>query len=153
MPPSNTPLLHRLAVFAGVLALGATTVGTVAAANPVTFKPRNGGNAWDTGPTLASGRVIVSFRPGTGAAARASIAAAAGLTKIRDMRGVDMGVYQAARANLASLQQTMAVDSAVVSVTPDIVLHRDADPTGEPGWPDLWGLDNQGQQILSVAGT
>jgi len=153
MPPSNATLLHRLAVLAGVLVLGATTVGTVAAANPVTFKPRNGGNAWDTGPTLASGRVIVSFRPGTGAAARASIAAAAGLTKIRDMRGVDMGVYQAARANLASLQQTMAVDSAVVSVTPDIVLHRDADPTGEPGWPDLWGLDNQGQQILSVSGT
>ena len=137
---------HRLVV----VALGITTVGPVAAAKPLTA-PRNAGQAWDPRPSSASDGVIVTYAPGTTNAQKAAAVRTLGLTRGRDLNGLDAGVYRRDPANLR--RDPLRLPPGVVLVTPDMRLQRDADPTGEPGWSQLWGLNNVGQPVLSNPGT
>jgi len=150
MPAVRAPLLRRLVVIAGVLALTAATVSTTAAVNPVTFKPRHLGNAWDKGVSSTSDGVIVTYRKGTSAAQKAAAARALGLGQGRSLGSIDVSAYQ---SGSAALRRQSVLPPDVLSVTPDVRLHRDADPTGEPGWGLLWGLNNTGQSVQGSAGT
>jgi subtilisin family serine protease len=153
MPGTFNPIPRRLAAAVGVLILATTTVGTAFAASPAMAHVQDAGKAWDRGSAATSDRVIVTFRHGTGAAERGRIARSAGLTKVRDLPGGDgVAVYRSA-TTVRSLRRTLAGKPAVVSVSPDVRLKRDDDPSGEPGWDQLWGLDNTGQPILGSSGS
>ncbi len=153
MPTHRATFLRRVAVLAGVVALSATTVVTVSAANPAALKPRDAGDAWDKGPAPAADGVIVTFKPGTSASAKARVAERAGLTKVRNLHGVrDAGVYRSS-ASAAAIRRTTASLDDVVSVTPDLKLQRYDDPSGEQYWNLLWGMHNTGQTILGRTGS
>ena len=121
----SAPVLRRLTVLAGALALVATSVVPAAAANPPADPSspviRDEGQAWDAGFAVPSGGVIVTFKDGT----------------------------TQARPNAVGV----AALPRVASVTPDLRLHRHADPTGEQYWDLLWGLHNTGQPIRGSSGT
>ena len=158
MPAPRASRLRRLAVLGGVLALGVTTVGPVAAAKPVSTPPPapaappDSGKAWDSGFAEDSGGVIVTFAPGTTPASRDQGAAAMGLMRGHQIQGTNFGVYR--HDPVAALSRRAYVPHPqVLSVVPDLRLHRDADPTTEPLWPYLWGMDNTGQSVNGSAGT
>jgi len=152
MPTARATLLRRLAALAGVVALSATTVGTVVAADPVVLKPRDGGDAWDKGLAATNRQVIVTFRDGTSAASRARVAAGAGLTDAQDLHSDGAAAYRSP-GSVASLRRTLLATGAVESVSVDRRLYRFDDPTGEPLWSDLWGLHSTGQLVNGLPGS
>ena len=152
----SAPWLRRLIVAASVLAVTAATVGTTAAAKPVTFAPRDAGQAWDNGSTSGmatpTGQLIVTFKPGTTPAQKTRAAAGRQMTLIDDMGGSVYGAYRT-NLSLAALRTDAQKDPSIVSIAPDLRLHRDVDPTSEPGWDLLWGLHNTGQPIRGSRGS
>lgn len=151
MTTARTPLLRRLVVLTGVLALCATTVGPAVAADPTSARPRDAGNAWDRGLAATDRQVIVTFRDGTSVAARARVAAAAGLTDAQDLRSDDAAAYRS-DGSVASLRRTLLATGAVESVSVDRRLYRFDDPTGERYWSELWGLHDTGQPVNGRVG-
>ncbi|MFP5342603.1 MAG: S8 family serine peptidase [Candidatus Limnocylindria bacterium] len=122
-------------------------------------------------PTGAAGtadEILVRFRDGTPAATREAIARAAGLTRPGDERTARRAAQRQARADvlaterfesagrsIATLRRILEADPAVVAVATNgryelAVDPSPTDPTDEPLYGDLWGLDNTGQ---TVAGT
>ena len=150
MPRDRISLSRRLAVLAGVLVLTVGTIGSASAASPNTFKPRHGGDAWDADGTRQTDRVIVTFKPGTTGPERAQAAKTLGLMDGRVIHGTRAGAY---RLDRSLAMATRALPAGVESISPDVQMVRDLEPTDEPGWEYLWGLHNTGQPILELPGT
>jgi subtilisin family serine protease len=151
MPTARLPLPHSLAVLVGVFALCATSVGSAIAADPVSARPRDAGNAWDQGLASTNRQVIVTFQGGTSAAERARIAAAVGLTDGQDLHSDGAAAYHS-DGSVGSLRRTLLATGKVESVSVDRRLFRFDDPTGETYWSDLWGLHDTGQLVNGSAG-
>ena len=135
---------------AGVLALTAGTIGTTAAAKPPAPMIFDAGQAWDEGVATDSGGVIVTYKPGTTQAQKDVAAVLLGLADGERLSGMDASVYH---RGTGITQRHFVRLPQVVSVTPDLRLHRDADPTGEQLWGLLWGLDNTGQSVNGSGGS
>ena len=118
-------VLRRLAVLSGTLALLVTSVAPAAAANPPAGPPSP--LIRDEGQAWDDGFAV----PSGGV-----------IVTFKD------GTIQA-RPNAVGV----AALPRVASVTPDLRLHRHADPTGETYWDLLWGLHNTGQPIRGSTGT
>src|SRR3954447_14556486 len=103
-------------------------------------------NAWD-GPTADDpDRLIVTFRPGTSALSRRAALRTAGAAEIAGrLPHRRTAVVHARRGTATATIASLRADRRVARVSVDHRRFRDADPTGEQFWSELWGLDNTGQ--------
>lgn len=113
-------------------------------------------------------QILVRFRDGTPPETRAAIARAVGLSDPAPARGTSPGTragradraatlrterYESTGRSLAALQRLLADDPNVVAVGTNgrYELQVDPpsgdDPSDEPFYADLWGLDNSGQTV------
>src|SRR3954447_3872272 len=105
-------------------------------------------NGWDRPTADDPDRLIVTFRPGTSAVSRRSSLHAAGAAEIAARLGNRRRAVVHAKPGMAA--ETIAslqADRRVARVSVDHRYFREADPTDEPFWSELWGLDNTGQDI------
>ena len=142
---------HSIAIGAAALIVLATAVGSVQAASPRPVpldQLRPARHAWDRPPADDPGRLIVTFRPGTSTRSRRAAIGGAGATTDADL-GASLSVGVRARSGTAATTlSTLQADERVLQVSVDHKRYREADPTDEPAWRELWGLDNTGQDIL-----
>ena len=105
-------------------------------------------HAWDLPAAEDPGRLIVTFQPGTSTRSRRAAIGGAGATTDADL-GASLSVGVRARSGTAAATlSTLQADERVLQVGIDHKRYREADPTHEPAWRELWGLDNTGQDIL-----
>ena len=142
---------HSIAIGAAALIVLATAVGSVQAASPRPVpldQLRPARHAWDLPAAEDPGRLIVTFRPGTSTRSRRAAIGGAGATTDADL-GASLSVGVRARSGTAATTlSTLQADERVLQVGIDHKRYREADPTHEPAWRELWGLDNTGQDIL-----
>ena len=139
------------------VAVGAALLLAVVGAIPVgAAGPRHGTAelrpvrpAWEKPAVEDPSRLIVTFRPGASAAAKRSAIATAGTNRVADLPGTRAMAVRtgAGRAAAATAISRLRANSHVLRVSVDHHRYREADPTGEPYFHYLWGLDNTGQQI------
>ncbi len=117
--------------------------------------------AWDRQPSTPDDgdtdtqRLIVRFKPGTSATERRTVTGRAGLKRIEDLPRAGIAVVQPARGtSTATAIARLRADPNVERVSVDHRRYRDLDPENEPGWVELWGLDNHGQPLYQgLSGT
>ncbi len=148
---------HSAAVAAALLIVFAGVAGPTRAADPAGapldhLRPAR--SAWDRPSPDDPGRLIVTFRPGTPTLARRLAIAGAGADTTADLSASATVTVRARAGTAATALATLRADERVMRVGVDHRRFREADPTGEPGWRELWGLDNTGQDIYGgVRGT
>ena len=97
-----------------------------------------------TGQPAPTNQILVRYSAGTTAAEARAIARGYGFTTIRSGR---TSVVVAQGRSLAAVRRALADDPSVEAIAPN---HRRAladDISAEPGFRDLWALDNTGQQV------
>jgi subtilisin family serine protease len=155
---------HRWVALGAALTLAVLGAAPAQAAGPQrgTPAPRPSRQAWDQPSQDDPSRLIVTFQPGTTAVARRSaIATATAGTGVAADLPAARGILPAGRSvtvrapagGSASTVAALRADPRVLRVSVDHRRYRDADPTSEPYWHELWGLDNTGQEIDGVPGT
>ncbi|MEP6639637.1 MAG: S8 family peptidase [Chloroflexota bacterium] len=149
---SRARIPHRsIAVAAAAILIALGSVPTQAAdPNPGSPAARSSRAAWDQALPDDPSRLIVTFRPGTTAAARRSAIVSAGADRVAHVRHTTAVTLRVRPGRSTSALATLRADPHVVSVSIDHRRYRDADPTGEPYWSELWGLDNTGQPVAGV---
>jgi subtilisin family serine protease len=134
-----------LAVAAAVLLAVVTAIPAQAASpGPAAPTVRHLGPAWQRPTADDPDSLIVTFRAGTTPAARSAAVRASGAHQSKTrLNGRAVALRATGRANdaIASLR----ADPHVLSVSVDHHRVLAADPTGEPLWSELWGLENLGQ--------
>ena len=158
---SRAPTSHRLAALIGALGLIVAATGSAGAAEPNPIAghgPAPDRPAWDTaasGPMASSAaaeatsgatRLLVRFRPGTSSARRRSATAMSGVARIGELPVSGLAVVRAENGNAAIA--ALRADPDVLRVSVDHRRYRDADPTGETYWRELWGMHNTGQRLF-----
>src|SRR3954471_1349850 len=148
------PVQRSIGVAASLLVLVATTMlpaGPARAAGPSGatghgFRPAR--NAWDRPTGDDPDRLIVTFRPGISTLSRRSSVQATGAAEVRGRRPSSRTeVIHAKPGTAARTIASLRADRRVERVSVDHRRFVDADPTGEQYWTELWGLDNEGQDI------
>jgi subtilisin family serine protease len=146
-PVRRAPRSLALAAVAFMVG-SATALPAVAAGPPSGSDPdlRAARNAWDRPLADDPGRLIVTFRPGTSTLSRqASLRAAGANRQSVPIARTTVVVVPADRA--AATTTALEEDPHVERVSVDHRRFREADPTSEPYWNELWGLDNTGQDL------
>ncbi len=140
---------HRpFTVAAAVLLAALTSIPAQAAwPDPSPSTLRRGGPAWDQPTVDDPSRLIVTFRPGTSSAARATAVQAAGARQTRVVPRARSLAIQAPAGRTKAVVASLRADPQVLRVSVDHRRFRSADPTDEPLWDELWGLENLGQDI------
>ncbi len=141
--PAHRPFAVAAAV---LLAALITNPAQAASPDPSTSTLRRGGPAWDRPTVDDPSRLIVTFRPGTTAAGRARTLQATGARETTKMPHTRAVALRAAPGRAKQLMASLRADPRVLHVSIDHHRYRDADPTGEPYWAELWGLENTGQK-------
>ena len=138
---------HRpFAIAAAVIVATLITIPVQAASpHPTSATLRRGGPAWDRPTADDESRLIVTFRPGTTAAARTRAVQATGARETTRLPHTRSVALQAAPGRAKEVAAALRADPHVLRVSVDHLRFRDADPTGEPAWVEQWGLDNTGQ--------
>ena len=95
------------------------------------------------GPDIVTGRVLVTWAPGASAAERRTVRAQHGLTTERVVPGLGVEALHIPGNAPQQVAAALAHNPAVQIAEPDYVLEVDA--TNDPGYDELWGLDNRGQ--------
>ena len=109
---------------------------------------RHVGPAWQRPTADDPDRLIVTFRAGTTPAARGAAVRASGArqsTKLPNSRSVAL---KAPTGHAQDVLAKLRADPDVLSASVDHRRFLDADPTGEPLWNELWGLENLGQDLF-----
>jgi subtilisin family serine protease len=153
-----------IALVAGAVVALSTTL-TVSAAGPrpvVAPRPTGEQPAWERpDPRNVDGgtRLIIRYAPGTSAQDRRAAATASPTAEpVADVPSARIGVValpaDATPTEIATASAAIAATPSVQSVSVDHRRYRDLDPTAEPGWPELWAMENHGQRLFGgVAGT
>jgi subtilisin family serine protease len=153
-----------IALAAGAtVALSATLTVSAAGPRPVVAPhPTDEQPAWDRpDPRDVDGgtRLIIEFAPGTSAKDRRAAATASPTVQpVADVPSARIGVValpaDTTPAEVATATAAIAAEPSVRSVSVDHRRYRDLDPRDEPGWPELWGMENTGQRLFGgIAGT
>ncbi|MEO8437633.1 MAG: S8 family serine peptidase [Chloroflexota bacterium] len=152
---SRARIPNRSLAIAAAAILVAFSGVSAQAASPPSGSPavRPARSAWDQPLPDDPSRLIVTFKPGTTAAARRSAFAAAGADRIADLRHTTSVTLKARPGKSASTMATLRADKHVASVSVDHRRFLAADPTSEPYWHELWGLENTGQDVGREAGS
>ncbi len=111
-------------------------------------------SAWDRPFVDDPNRLIVTFRPGMSALARRSSISDSGATRLVDLPGKGAVVLRTPPGEASTVISELRQDPRVLRVSVDHRRYRDANPTTEPYWEELWGLENTGQDLfLGTPGT
>ena len=155
-PMYRTRAGNRPVAVGAALILAALCFGPTQAAGPRadTSGLRPGHLAWDRPSGDDPDRLIVSFRPGTSPAARRTAIATAGADRIGELPASRAVTLRAHPGRSAAAMATLRARPDVIRVSVDHRRFRSADPTAEPYWHELWGLDNTGQTLYQgIPGT
>jgi subtilisin family serine protease len=130
-------------VAAAVLLAAAVTAAAAAA-------PQPGIRTAASGRRAVPGEVIVGFRAGVSATARANVLAGAGASVQTTFRGLNAVLAHAGQtgAAIARLER----DPNVRYAEPNFILTADDVSPNDPSFPNEWGLNNIGQTIGFVKG-
>ena len=93
--------------------------------------------------------IIVIREPGLSAGERADVRSDAGVQHVRMMRLADTEVVRAPAGRLTEALDALNADPDVRVAEPDAPVRA---LTNDPGWGDLWGLENTGQTLFGVVG-
>ena len=97
------------------------------------------------------GAVLVGFEPGTSAERRQEIHRAVGAT-VEDVVGVGTRVLRVPSGSVQATVSRLQRFAEVRYAEPDYILHADTRPN-DPGFTNLWGLENSGQVVQGTSGT
>lgn len=136
--PTLTTVTRRIAPLIGLALIAALMPAGIAAAEPPTPE--------------AADQVVVRYRAGTTNAERAAIARNLGLTKVHGSANGRTEVFVAEGRSPATARRQLAADPKVVAVSPNSWRDLADDITDEPGFEELWGLDNIGQPVDGIGG-
>lgn len=145
-----------LAMLLAMLLLASTVASgpAQAAEPPRTIDAPRTIEPWDDTSTPVDDQVLVRYAPGTTRAERRATARDHGLTVLRSGRttdGAPTDLVVATGRSLATVRRQLQADPDVVAVAPNFrrELTDDItdDITDEPGFANLWGLNNTGQRI------
>jgi subtilisin family serine protease len=130
------PIPILFALVAGVLALG----GPASQAAPEQ-KPT---------PQLVPGELLVGFRADVSAAGETSVLKSVGATEKRSFKKIRGSLLHV--GNVDAALDKLRKDPRVRYAEPNFIVHADALPN-DPGFGNLWGLNNTGQPINGFGGT
>ncbi len=147
MSPARSAYRPFAVATAVILATLITIPAQAASPHPNTSTFVRGGHAWDQPAVDDPSRLIVTFRPGTTAADRTRAMQATGARQTTKLPHSRVVAIQAPAGRGNDVMTTLRADAHVQRVSIDHRRYRDADPTTEPGWNELWGLENTGQVI------
>ncbi len=147
--PGRLTILSALAISAALVSPGAALASDPPAG---LGEVRDVRPAWDRQPAIPdegdARRLIVRFEPGTDATERRTATGRAGVRRIEDLPTAGIAVVAPTRGTTtADAIARLRADPNVRRVSVDHRRYRDIDPENEPGWVELWGLDNHGQPL------
>jgi subtilisin family serine protease len=126
-------------------ALGSALVA-VAVANAASGASGHGARRAQAGP------ILVGFRAGIAASARAEVLAGVEARPVKRFAAIRSTLVSVAPGTGAQAIRDLKRDPRVRYAEPNFVLHA-ADLPNDPFVPQLWGLDNTGQTVNWTAGT
>jgi thermitase len=103
------------------------------------------------GQEVAPGEVIVRFKPGASRSDRAEAERDAGASLERKLLLSRTELVEVTPGEEKDAAAKLERDPNVLYAEPNAIVHEDATPN-DPRFPDLWGLNNTGQQVDGVAG-
>ena len=105
-------------------------------------------------PVFASGRILVKFEPGTGAAERAAVHRRQGGTPLGVIPGIGVDVVAVPARSEEARAAGYARNPHVTFAEPDYLAYALEDPGAvDPFFGKQWGLDNTGQEYDGRTGT
>lgn len=110
---------------------------TASAAEPTAPTP-----AASPAPEVVAGRIVLTWQPGTSAADRSEIRDRHGLQREESHDAIDVEVVRVPDHAVERVTEALRHQPGVVSAEPDFVM---AGTTNDPGYRDLWALENTGQ--------
>lgn len=93
-------------------------------------------------PDVLAGRIAVTWEPGTSAADRSAIRSRHGLEGEESYDAIGVEVVSVPDHAVERVTEALRRQPGVASAEPDFVMAR---TTNDPGYRDLWGLENTGQ--------
>ena len=140
---------HRSFAVAAAVLLTTLVAIPVQAASPgaSTSTLRRGGAAWDQPSGDDPSRLIVTFKPGTTPASRKTTMQTSGARQTTAVPKTRSVAVHAPAGRGKEVAATLRADPHVLRVSVDHRRYRAVDPTSEPAWDELWGLENTGQEI------
>ena len=145
MSPARSAYRPFAVAAAVLLAVVIVIPAQAASPGPGTPRLRHVGPAWQRPTADDPDSLIVTFRPGTTPAARSSTVRATGTRYSKNLPNTRSVALQAPTGHARDVLARLQADPDVLSVSVDHRRFLDADPTGEPLWDELWGLENLGQ--------
>jgi len=98
------------------------------------------------------GQLILAFRDGTSPDARRRARSALGVSLIEELPFVGADLVRVRGESVAAVRQAASEHPDVASAEPNYLYRATATSPDDPGFKNLWGLDNTAQSILGGAG-
>lgn len=140
-PVPHPVVIARARTWAVAALLAASLVAvpaTASAAEPTAPTP-----AASAAPEVVAGRIVVSWQPGTSAADRSEVRNRHGLQREESHDAIGVEVVSVPDHAVERVSEALRRQPGVASAEPDFVMAR---TTNDPGFPDLWALENTGQK-------
>ena len=119
-----------------------------ASPGPATPTLRHVGPDWQRPTADDPDRLIVTFRAGTTPATRGAAVRASGAHQSINLPHSRSVALEAPAGHAQDVLAMLRADPDVLTAHVDHRRFLDADPTAEPLWNELWGLDNLGQGLF-----
>ncbi|MBK5228503.1 MAG: S8 family serine peptidase [Actinobacteria bacterium] len=97
------------------------------------------------------GEIVVRYRPGTGESSRYSVRAATGVTLVSRLSIERTELVDVGTEDLATAIARISARPEVLYAEPNFIYQGAATPD-DASFQELWGMDNQGQEVLGLAG-
>lgn len=97
------------------------------------------------------GEIVVRYRPGTGESSRGSVRAAAGATLVSRLPIERTELVDIGTDDLATAIARISARPEVLYAEPNFIYQGAATPD-DGRFQELWGMDNQGQEVLGLTG-
>lgn len=134
-------VIARARTWSVVAVLAASLIAVPATASAA--EPTGPMSAAAAAPEVVAGRIVVTWQPGTSAADRSEVRNRHGLQREESHDAIDVEVVSVPDHAVERVSDALRRQPAVATAEPDFVMER---TTNDPGYPDLWALENTGQK-------
>lgn len=104
------------------------------------------------GAFVVRDQLILTYRPGTSASTRRAVRASLNVDLVTDLRPLPADLVATRGRSIRSVRKAAAALDAVAYAEPNFIYRATETRPDDPGFRNLWGLDNTGQSILGSAG-